>query len=212
MPSSRFKDFLDEIERIRLALLPEFSRTGEYSASERKRTSAYRILVHAEIESLIEDRCMEIAKNAIIAYEATESPTIVGLHLLAFQATQKASTPESIAPQGTISGKDWHERFLALTRLKTALSDYLQIIDANNGIKEKHLLRMLIPIGIKTNQLDSSWLATIEGFAVNRGSTAHKSASALQTLLDPKTESDTVTVIVDGLKKLDTFLEKLAES
>jgi len=75
----------------------------------------------------------------------------------------------------------------------------------NHGIRERNLMKLLLPLGVSEFDIDIVWLATVDSFGQNRGSTAHSSISnrALQPP-DPKSESDVVGQILDGICKLDS--------
>jgi len=87
----------------------------------------------------------------------------------------------------------------------------MKALNENHGIREKNLLGMLLPIGIESDDIDATWLATIDGFGQDRGSAAHKSSAVSRTQQppDPKNEFDRVTYLLQGLKDIDEMLNYL---
>ena len=47
-------------------------------------------------------------------------------------------------------------------RLETARNAYPRGVQQNNGVKDKDVLRLLLPVGIQHYQFDRTWLATID--------------------------------------------------
>jgi len=79
----------------------------------------------------------------------------------------------------------------------------------NHGIKERNVLKLLLPVGIREHEIETAWLATIDSFGSDRGTTAHQSASKPQALPDPKSELETVKAIVKGMIPIDRRLAEL---
>jgi hypothetical protein len=74
--------------------------------------------------------------------------------------------------------------------------------------KEKDLLRLLLPIGVREYQIDRTWIATMDSFGSARGDIAHQSFRTQQPP-DPANELATVRQIVDGLRKIDALVSQL---
>lgn len=85
MPTSiRFKEMRARLTELRHHMLPaKFSPTGDYSDRQLDRTRGYRVLVHAEIESYIEDVAREAVTQAIQKWRKNRKPSAI---LLAFLA------------------------------------------------------------------------------------------------------------------------------
>ena len=66
MPRSiRFRQIQSRCRDLRRHCLPSvFSATGDYSQRALDRARGYRLLVHAEIESFVEERAFEVGLNA----------------------------------------------------------------------------------------------------------------------------------------------------
>ena len=97
-------------------------------------------------------------------------------------------------------------------RVTTAKDDFMRWVKVgNHGIRERNVLKLLLPVGIREIEIESAWLATIDGFGNNRGTTAHQSAKKPQTIPDPKSELETVKAILKGLVPIDRRLSELQE-
>jgi hypothetical protein len=93
-------------------------------------------------------------------------------------------------------------------RIAEAEKRYLKLLGRNNGIKEKDVLRILLPLGIHEADLSPTWLATMNSFGQARGKAAH-SAKSVQTPPDPVAERQTVDQIVAELMTVDAKLTSL---
>jgi len=92
--------------------------------------------------------------------------------------------------------------------LRTAVTSFEKWITGNHGVRERHLLKLLLPVGVKRTDIDPAWMATMDTFGSNRGQLAHSSVGVQQPP-DPKTELQTVQLILKGLENLDETLTKL---
>jgi hypothetical protein len=145
------------------------SPTGDYTEEELDHARGYRLLVHAEIEAFLEDRCKSIANATLKNFRAGGRPSYTLLNLIAFHFVQSSLT-ESFVKDVFASNKKHCQD--AATQ---ATSTYNWVLTKNNGIREKNFLRMVLPLGIAPIDIDSAWLSTIDSFGVNRGEVAHTS-------------------------------------
>ena len=81
-----------------------------------------------------------------------------------------------------------------------AVNQYHHMVRKNNGIKEPNLKRLLVPVGVALSELDQAWLNTMNSFGSDRGLVAHNSRLGVTAPLDPRTEKDTVDILLVGLK------------
>ncbi|WP_189862481.1 hypothetical protein [Streptomyces poonensis] len=190
------------ITELRHNLLPSsFNPLGLYSDRVHERTRAFRVLAHAEFESFIEDRALEVIVNAHGEWERTGRirPSLLSL-MSHWDSNPKI--PENLADLGDKSIK-----YPTLTaRIESAKKHYSTYIKKrNNGIKEKNLLLILLPLGVTKDEIDADWLDDTEGWATDRGTVAHTSAK-MQVQLDPKIELATVRKVRDGFRDIDRIL------
>ncbi len=211
--SKRYIQLEAELTALRKQLLPRrFNPIGVYKPKVITQSVAFRVLTHAEIENYLEDRAWEVALSAINRMENLNEIGRVISSLIAFSGQTQELPPDSLAPpSNSPKQKDWMKKVELSAKAKSALNAFRYVIDNNNGIREKNILSLLLPIGIGTAQIDVIWLSTIDSFGKERGVVAHLSATnyRAQQQLDPKTELNTVKLILSGLLKLDTILNNM---
>ncbi len=71
-----------------------------------------------------------------------------------------------------------------------------------------NILRMLLPLGIQTPDIDPARLSTIDSFGNSRGETAHTSMK-IQTQPDPQAELRTVSDVVTGPQIIEKKFRRL---
>lgn len=163
---------------------------------------AFRLLAHAEIESFLEDRAREKAREALVRYRSDGKPRIVIWSLLSFQLVQTQLTEGQLKDH--YLGASDHFNNIATK----AHNSFEHLLLHNHGVREKNVLSMLLPVGFLRSQIDTTWLSTIDSFGSNRGATAH-SAYKPTVLVDPATEKTTVGLIVAGLQRIDDVFARL---
>ena len=97
MASARDRQLDRRIGKLRVHLLPfHFSPTGTYSADELDKARAYRLLVHAEIESYLEDSARRIANESLKQWTTTQKARPVILSLLTFHSNLKSASQQDL--------------------------------------------------------------------------------------------------------------------
>lgn len=208
-PSSRFQEMADHIESAAACLLPsEVDPTGAYTPEAYIRASGFRVLVHAEIEAYIEDRVREIALSAVRAWKAGQGPSHPALCLIAYSGIEMKQPPVAMQPKGPAGFEAWAMRARLGTKLDSAMRSFAYSISQNHGIKEENLLRLLLPVGIALDDLDTVFVADMNSFSELRGEAAHSSASARRRI-DPSDDRAVVQSITSGLMRIDAILDAL---
>ena len=77
------------------------------------------------------------------------------------------------------------------------------------GVRRANILKLLLPVGIRESEIDQSWLQKIDAFGQSRGSIAHSPRGRVRHPVDPKSEFDTVSDIIDGIRVIDQKLEQM---
>lgn len=211
--SSQYKRLIEELTRLQRELLPEeFEVSGDYPPEVFTKTVAYRVLVHAEIESYIEDRAYEAALTATREWENSKKVSKTLLGLLAFSGQNMEEPPDSVNPSQPSQASTWDDKIRISNKIKMAMNIFYNAVANNNGIKEKNLLRLLLPIGIEVDELDPLLLADLNSFAEIRGEVAHLSASKYRTkqLVNPKDELKTVESLANRLIDVDRCIDQLS--
>lgn len=203
--SPRFRQLQKRLTELRNHFVPPIEPTGVYSDRQYDRVRGYRLLVHAEIESFLEDRVTEIATQSFTRWQTDRRPRTCLTALVAYYDTQFPSVPSSILRPAQNTTLDLLE-----ARVEKAKTIFvLKTKTKNNGIREEDILALTLPVGVQVTDLDQTWLATIDSFGRDRGLTAH-TAGRTQQPPDPATEVQTVSQLVRGLRNVDALLTKLA--
>lgn len=211
MPSSkRYKDLLLRLGKLRRALLPaKFDATGYYRAAERVhlRAVSFRILVHAEIESFIEERAFELFDAGWKAWRNDRTPNGVVLALLAYSGVTTSAPPEKLG--GDPSNQKSYEDITV--PLEKAQAVWRSKHRENHGVKESNVLALLLPLGVPASALDSTMLADLTSFGGLRGSVAHESSVGVTTHADPKSEYDRARQLMAALRAVDESIADALE-
>ncbi len=191
----RLRRLVSRISELEDRYLPStFSLTGRYSRRQRDDTKAFLLLVHAELESYFEDRVRKIAEKSADRYRRSGfcTPVLSRLILYYHAFAQKKFEPVS------------------QNVMQKAMNLYLDRVQANNGIKEKDLLGLFLPLGISHQAMDTQLVTACNQLGQKRGEFAHASFKTHQQI-DPKTERDNIrNNILPELRKLERVLRKLS--
>lgn len=168
-------------------------------------------MVHAEIESYIEDRVLEVAITATRFWDQYKQANRTILGLIAFSDQKMEKPPESLNPVQPTQNKVWTNKLDLSKKIASATEIFYSAVENNHGIKEKNLLRLLLPIGIEVDGLDQVWIADMNSFADIRGELAHKSATkySARQVIDPKIVLKNAESLLRGLNILDIEIENL---
>jgi len=201
--SKRWKDLKREIATLRKQFLPDrFDPLGQYADATRVQahTRAFLVLSHAEIESYLEGWAKEIARASELVWLSSTKITTPLAFLLATLA-DRIAVPDTIRAQ---TPKDVPQR-LSDALVKLFLKYYTQISD-NSGIKERNILTLFGPLGIPATALGTTLLPNLDTLGAMRGTHAHQSARAIQSVLDPETEYKRVDSLLAELVAFDEWL------
>lgn len=186
---------IDRIEMLkeRLDCLKETffvntNENGELTHSERDKIKALRLLVHAEIESYIEDLAKQIFEYGVNKWKNE--------NLATFQICALFIWHPDIETK-----KDVH------TKANQIFIKYRKnILGQNNGIKEENIKKLFHPLGYKIDTFSPEFIATLNSYGAERGEVAHSSAIAIQTQLDYQTEVDKINALIEGLERFEEDL------
>lgn len=159
----------DAIEILSKTYLPDIDASVAIpSDDQQERTRAFVVLAHAEMEWFVEkiaERCAEtLATSAQNGRFSTA----------AFSLISFSNQPEQ-GPGGSLGGKK-EGRTIAKS-FWAANARLVAASQENNGIREKHLAKLLVPLGLG-GRVDAAWLGDIDSFAEHRGRYAHMSMHA----------------------------------
>ncbi|MFE3874014.1 HEPN domain-containing protein [Kitasatospora sp. NPDC059146] len=203
MTSSRFQELEKRIGELTEYFLPKsFDPIGLYDEIIYEQARAFKVLAHAEFESFIEDRVIEVVDGAVARWEQQGK---ISQALLAAVAYRELAP---LIPASLNEAATKREKFPTLkARVQAARNDINRYVrNQNHGIKEKNLLRMLLPIGFSDDEINPDWLAVTEAWATTRGDAAHKGAK-MQVQIDPQKELKTVNEVLQGFREIDSQMD-----
>lgn len=170
-----------------------------YSERQLDRARAYRVLVHAEIEYYFEEIASEISSKAFEQWIKSNTPSVTLVHLVSNASGKLCGLPTDIGSSITTN-----------SLIQKFYGQYRHTIKSNHGIKTANLLSLLLPLGILESDIDQDWLSTLDGFGTKRGITAHSSAISYE--INPEDDLETIRIIMEGVKKIDTLLNGMLKS
>ncbi|MEV6341867.1 HEPN domain-containing protein [Actinoplanes sp. NPDC051851] len=204
MTSLRFDELQQRLEDLRRHFLPvEFDETGTYDDVVYEHARAFRVLSHAEFEAFIEDRALYVLNEDFRRWEDSGVTSLSLLAAVAFRESVHAM-PESL--NDAIQNK---RKYPSLEdRIKAAKNDFSTYVRTrNHGIREKNLIKLLMPLGFSEIDLDITWVAATDAWAMERGKVAHASGK-MQVRPDPQVEWKTVNTILKGFRDIDEMMSR----
>jgi hypothetical protein len=205
--STRYRLLLTRLTELRHHLLPaQFDPTASHSPRQIDRILAYRLLAHAEIEHCLEQLVQTTVTAAWSGYKIDRKPRTCLTALIAYYEGQLGGPP------GTLASKKSSKIIVDLDdRIDKARHHHIEsVIRQNNGMTEKNVLRLLMPVGIRASELDPSWLTDAGAFSADRGTAAHQTGR-VQQIPDPGSEFNRVRRIAEGLRAIDARLTVLRD-
>lgn len=187
---------------LRSELLPRrFDPTGNYTDRVHTRAAGYRLLVHAEIEFCLERIVIGAAHRAVEQWNLGRIGCTT-LSLLTYASAGTAVTSMSTPKLRTLP-----DLVQILESARDAFVRYAK--RSNMGVRRDDVLRLLVPVGIRESEIDAAWLQKIDEFGQSRGSIAHSPNGRVHQPVDPKSEFDTVSDIIEGVRVIDETLEQM---
>ena len=207
--STQFQHLFEQLEELRRIFNLD-NYTSEIDDIPREQEiycKAYSLLAHAEIEHYFEEICRKIALSAKHNWDNQRSTSITLLSIILFSEKEK-EPPHSLKPPQQSQEKKWRERIDFSEKIKYSFNAYIDIINNNNGVKEKNILSLLLPIGIKADDINEFFLAILNDFGTKRGRFAH-TTNAVAIKTNPKDEIRDIEQILTQLKEMDKTLMAL---
>lgn len=205
--SARFKELNSRLRELRTHFLPmKFSPTGDYTDRQQDRARGYRLLVHAEIESYLEDVSRDTVTQAIREWKANNKPSVTIVSFLAsyhssWNISEELRNEEII--QIAKSRNNMKETVAEVIDL--AQRQYIKKLKDNHGVKLKNFKTLILPIGVDIDEIDQTWLNNLDSFGAKRGEVAHKAKRA-QGAISPRDEFEFVKQLLIGVEDLDKII------
>lgn len=197
--SNRWKESLEQLASLRQSLV-RLSATGSYSPAAYIKARGFVVLAHSVLEDYLEGMSLEVVDGAIKRWDADDRARTALVALLRY--TSNSKVPEKF------DGGPWGIR----TAVKASRREFRGWVEQNNGIKEKDILRLLLPTGLKESDMGTSWLADMSELGSLRGRVAHKGMPPGATHpVDPKDATDTVEKVLPTLCRIDSKLIALRD-
>lgn len=197
--SDRLVDALRQLQELSSALLT-INSTATYTRDEYIEARAFVVLAHGVIEDYLEGICLEVIDGALKSFNSDGGARTALLALVHYTGTGVVPDSYGGGPWGLREG------------LVASRQRLFQWADNNNGIKEKDVLRLLLPTGLKETDMTSAWLAAMSNFGEMRGRVAHRGhPQRAQTPVDPEDALDHIEAITSTLCRLDAKLVALRD-
>ncbi len=130
------------------------------------------------------------------------------LCVIAFSGQEMENTPDTITPLKCNKNVSL-DKLKITKKIDIAIRCFKSVIDQNHGIKETNLLKLLLPIGIDSDDLDQVWLLNMNTFGKERGEIAHSSGIKTKKTPNPADELERVKQIIQELEKVDQLITNL---
>lgn len=196
--SRRYLRLINRISFLENNLLPRIKTTGNYTKKESDLIRSYVLLVHAEIESYFEDIAKEKILKAFAGWRNHRKKSNCLLSLMTF-----------ISHEINWDNRRLEDKKEIEFRINLIIKHYIEKINNNHGIKEDHICKLLLPIGVEISQIDDVWLNTMNNFGAQRGTIAHSTIS-VQNQIDLVTEKNNVNNnILPEINKLDIIIKAI---
>ena len=158
---------------------------------------AFKLLMHAEFETFIEDRILEAITDSVAQWVNGRA---ISRCLFNLVLRWQDSNKDEIKPGLVYDGARLNE---LVRRCKKRACDE---IEDNNSIKRDAFLRMCSSAGLLSEDLSGTLLANLESFGKDRGEVAHKGAGKVRSINAPGVEAKAADDIVKLLKQFDLDL------
>lgn len=203
MPSLQLRALKRSVYELRRHFLPRvFRPLGDYSRPTRVQahTRAFIVLVHAEIESYLEDWSQEVTVACETKWD-TASRISKPLSCLLSASNQCLQLPTN---QLEIQQQEMTARVHDVVKL--VIKSHKKTIKKNNGIKEVNLLSLFAPLGLPSMALGSTLIPNLNSYGSLRGDLVHKSQKAVARTLDAETEFNKALSLITDIEDLDQWL------
>lgn len=171
MPSVHFTRLATAALELKDIYLKEALAAPVPTPEHQELARAFVVLIHSELEYYVEEALRELAGVAL-------NSAVVGAFSRASIALLAFSGMASLHGGSVLStGKRKIPRRLA-SRFGDAHGALVKTLDKNNGVREKNIAAMAIPLGLDAASIDNTWLNDLDAFCSSRGAFAHMSRSS----------------------------------
>lgn len=171
MPSAHFSNLTSSVQELRRIYLDDALAATVPTPDHQELARAFVTFTHSELEYYVEEACRELAQEAFKA-------AVAGNYGMASIAMVNFSGLEALGGGSTLSSAGKKQARRLSTRFGAAHSALIKTIDSNNGVREKNLAALAIPLGLDAGNIDNTWLNELDAFCSFRGAFAHMSRTS----------------------------------
>lgn len=190
--SQHFTDLVAAFNLLKSTYISTSNSSGIPHPKEQELARAFVMLMHAEIEFYFESMSAELITLATSEFAAGRIG-VASLGLIALTGLPPLNGGEQLVPNSKAAARKVAEQiYRGGERLR-------KVIEGNNGMRQKYLAPLFVPLGLTQEAIDPVWIVDIDSFADKRGAFAHKSmfhVEAESKNINPLDELKLVTRIV----------------
>lgn len=168
MASSHFFNMTTSIQKLKEVYLDEALNASSANDTHSELARAFVTFAHAEFEYYVEEALRELTlvafNNAIAGKFGSASIAMVG-----FSGMNPLKAGDHLGNGGKKAARKLSTRF------GDAQLAILKAIEANMGVRQKHIAAMAIPLGLDASSVDNTWLNDLDAFCSYRGAYVHMS-------------------------------------
>lgn len=192
MATLLFQELLARAATLEATFL-NFPTKDSIIPSNQDKIRAFILLMHSEFEFYFEQLADQIK-------------TIVAAPALSTKDYSRIPTDMYIYPHAVV---ECEKEFNYGRRGEKVLQRYESRITKNNGIKERDILSLLLPLGVDYNALTTIMLNTLDSYGDKRGLFAHTgNRRCVSRVLDRDAEARECGQLTTLISALDTDLQK----
>ena len=201
MSSAEYKALkkrFDELRRRFVSFTIPLTRNPR--PSELDKIAAFKLLMHAEIETYIEDRVARALAESVNGWLTRRTANRCVLNL-------------ALRWSEGWNGQDGFDKIQSGTDIDELIKRYSkrarEELSQNNGIKQNAFSRIACTAGLIEDNLDRTLLLELENFGSTRGDVAHRGVGKVNSLNSPESEANSAKNIVNLLEQFDNDVAQL---
>ena len=172
----------------------ERTQLGDYEDAQRDDARACVLLVHAEIESYLEDLSTALAQCAVQHIESGNHDAMTAAFL--YNAGKRG--------ERLLSGSD-----VDVARGLENL--HKKEVSTTNGVKDYHLKKLFGVFHVGDDWLDDDLVAALNTFGAKRGDIAHnKLISGIKQTINPYETREEIDQVLERLREFDSTMQGMA--
>ncbi|MBI4968642.1 MAG: hypothetical protein HZC25_11055 [Rhodospirillales bacterium] len=220
MPTPKYIDLRKRLNDLKSILLDPRLAKASLNRAQIDQVLAFALLSHAACEEFVEERCGQLAADAISKFQNQKFFGRVARHLCILPFIQvprdrselrKIEAVVGCSGFGIKAGKNFTLSYYNQIHdlLELGYKRYKKSIEKNHGIRQQYQFKLMAVIGLDRNKLGPTFSSRIEQLANLRGEAAHKATVSVTTIPEPSDLVTWTTDLIKGFRLLDTELTRL---